>query len=274
MLRPILLLTTFTVLLPLARAQQSAPLPGPDKTAISYVRSGIAKLQDQQWDAAIADFTEAIRIDPNAAIGYSERGRAYQSLGRFDEAIADYSDLIGKHPGFSSAYFERGSVYLMTHKPELALADAEEEIRRKPEERMGYTLRARARLQLGDQAGAEEDKAKAAELKAQAQGSEMARNANTALRIGGEVVAANLIHKVVPEYPVLAKEARVQGVVRFSVVIGKDGAVESLQLISGHPVLVEAARTAVRQWQYKPTLLNGDPVRVATTVDVTFTLQE
>lgn len=99
-------------------------------------------------------------------------------------------------------------------------------------------------------------------------------NAPAKIRVGGNVQAANLIHKVTPVYPVLAKQARIQGVVRFTVNIGKDGTVQDVQLISGHPLLVESAQSAVWQWQYKPVLLNGEPVDVVTTVDVNFTLSE
>jgi protein TonB len=63
-------------------------------------------------------------------------------------------------------------------------------------------------------------------------------------------------------------------VVRFSVTIGKDGHVSNIRLISGHPLFVEAAREAVRQWVYRPTLLNGDPVEVTAEVDVPFTLDQ
>lgn len=94
------------------------------------------------------------------------------------------------------------------------------------------------------------------------------------IRVGGNVQSANLIRKVTPLYPPLAKQARVQGTVRFTAIIGKDGLVESLQLMDGHPLLVEAARDAVQQWQYKPTLLNGNPVEVITQIDVNFTLTE
>ena len=82
----------------------------------------------------------------------------------------------------------------------------------------------------------------------------------------------NLITMVDPVYPPLAMQARIQGLVRFNVVIGKDGRVANMQLVSGHPLLVPAARDAVRQWVYKPTLLNGDPVEVVTEVGVNFTL--
>ena len=94
------------------------------------------------------------------------------------------------------------------------------------------------------------------------------------IRVGGNVQAANLIRKVTPVYPPLAKQARIQGTVRFTAIIGKDGTIQNLQLVSGHPLLVEAARQAVSQWQYKPTLLNGEPVEVVTQIDVNFTLSQ
>ena len=80
------------------------------------------------------------------------------------------------------------------------------------------------------------------------------------------------MNKVQPLYPALAKQARIQGTVRLQAVIAKDGSVVELQVISGHPLLVQAALDAVRQWRYRPTLLNGEPVEVVTTIDVVFTL--
>jgi protein TonB len=96
----------------------------------------------------------------------------------------------------------------------------------------------------------------------------------TRVRIGGNVAAANLIRKVIPVYPPLAKQARIQGTVRFTAIIGTDGNVVSLQLVEGHPLLVEAAQDAVSQWQYQPTLLNGAAVQVITQIDVNFTLSQ
>ena len=94
------------------------------------------------------------------------------------------------------------------------------------------------------------------------------------IRVGGNVQQTNLVHKVQPIYPVEAKQNGIQGVVRFTVTIGKDGAVKNLTLVSGDPLLAEAAKTAVAQWVYKPTLLNGDPVEVVTQVDINFTLAQ
>ncbi len=92
------------------------------------------------------------------------------------------------------------------------------------------------------------------------------------IRVGGNVQQANLIKQPKPAYPPLAKQARIQGTVRFNAIIGKDGTIQNLQLVSGHPLLVPSAQEAVRQWVYRPTLLNGEPVEVQTQIDVNFTL--
>jgi protein TonB len=92
--------------------------------------------------------------------------------------------------------------------------------------------------------------------------------------VGGQVESARLIFQPRPEYPPLAKMARIQGVVKLDALISKDGTIEQLKAISGHPLLVHAAMTAVQQWRYQPTLLNGEAVEVATEIDVNFTLQE
>jgi periplasmic protein TonB len=90
--------------------------------------------------------------------------------------------------------------------------------------------------------------------------------------MGGKVVAKSLIRKVNPSYPAEARQDRIQGTVRLHVIIVRDGSVQQVELISGHPLLAKAAIEAVRQWVYRPTLLNGEPVEVDTTVDVVFSL--
>jgi protein TonB len=94
------------------------------------------------------------------------------------------------------------------------------------------------------------------------------------MRVGGQVAEANLIRKVQPVYPPLAKSARVQGTVEFTATISKEGNIENLQLVRGHPLLVNAAKEAVLQWKYRPTLLNGQPVEVITDIIVNFTLSQ
>ncbi len=94
------------------------------------------------------------------------------------------------------------------------------------------------------------------------------------IRVGGNVQQARLVRQPRPVYPPLAKQARIQGVVKLSAVISKDGTIMELNVISGHPLLVPAALDAVKQWVYQPTLLNGEPVEVATQIDVNFTLSQ
>jgi TonB family protein len=95
-----------------------------------------------------------------------------------------------------------------------------------------------------------------------------------AAHIGGNVMAVNLINPVKPIYPPLAKMARQQGTVKFQATIDKEGKVEDLMLISGPPLLVQSAMDAVRQWVYRPTMLNGAPVEVVTTIDVNYSLSD
>lgn len=92
------------------------------------------------------------------------------------------------------------------------------------------------------------------------------------IRQGGQVQAAMLINKVQPVYPPLARQTRVFGTVKLHAIIAKDGTVQQLEVLSGHPLLVQSALDAVRQWRYRPTLLNGEPVEVDTTIDVIFSL--
>jgi len=92
------------------------------------------------------------------------------------------------------------------------------------------------------------------------------------IRQGGAVQNALLVNKVQPVYPPLARQTRAAGTVRLHAIIAKDGSVQQLEVLSGHPLLVQAALDAVRQWRYRPTLLNGEPVEVDTTIDVIFSL--
>jgi protein TonB len=91
-------------------------------------------------------------------------------------------------------------------------------------------------------------------------------------RVSAGVQAAKLIRQVKPVYPALAKQARIAGTVQLTAIIGRDGAIRNLQVISGHPLLRSAALEAVSQWLYQPTLLSAEPVEVITQIDVNFTL--
>jgi protein TonB len=92
------------------------------------------------------------------------------------------------------------------------------------------------------------------------------------VRVSLGVSQGLLVKRVQPNYPPLARQARIQGQVLLQAEISKDGTIENLRLISGHPMLAPAAIEAVKQWRYRPYMLNGEPVAVETQVQVNFTL--
>ena len=94
---------------------------------------------------------------------------------------------------------------------------------------------------------------------------------STPVRVPTEVMSGLVLRKVPPDYPEMAREAHIRGAVVLDATIGKNGDVENLQLISGHPILAPAAIEAVKQWKYESYLLNGEPVEVKTQVQVDFT---
>ena len=88
------------------------------------------------------------------------------------------------------------------------------------------------------------------------------------------MMEGNLIHRIEPPYPMIAKQIHLQGTVVLRAMVGADGAIDQIQVISGHPILAQAAREAVRQWRYRPYFLNGMAIPVETEVTVKFTLNQ
>lgn len=90
------------------------------------------------------------------------------------------------------------------------------------------------------------------------------------VQVGGKLQSAMLLRRVDPVYPALAREMRIEGTVRFQAVIGKEGEVQNLKYVSGPQALEKAAADAVKQWAYRPTLLDGRPVEVSTQIEIGF----
>jgi protein TonB len=93
------------------------------------------------------------------------------------------------------------------------------------------------------------------------------------IRVSSAVIEGRLIYKSIPQYPIIAKSAGVQGTVVLQATISKSGTIENLRVVSGSPMLQAAAIDAVKTWRYRPYLLNQQPVEVDTTVNVVFSLQ-
>jgi protein TonB len=92
------------------------------------------------------------------------------------------------------------------------------------------------------------------------------------VRVSQGVTAGLLVRQVKPTYPPLARTARIQGKVVLQAEISKDGNIQNLRVLSGHPMLIQSALEAVKQWKYRPYFLNGEPVEVDTTIEVNFSL--
>lgn len=92
------------------------------------------------------------------------------------------------------------------------------------------------------------------------------------IQVSRGVQEAMILHRVIPQYPPLARQVRVSGTVKLMSVINKEGTIERLEVLSGHPLLVAAAVEAVKQWRYRPTMLNGQPVEVVAPIEVHFLL--
>ena len=92
------------------------------------------------------------------------------------------------------------------------------------------------------------------------------------IRVGSDIESKMLLHVVSPVYPPIARTALIQGTVVLHAIIGVNGSVKELQYISGPPLLMRAAMEAVKQWKYKPYLLNGEPIEVDTTIPVRFAI--
>jgi periplasmic protein TonB len=86
------------------------------------------------------------------------------------------------------------------------------------------------------------------------------------------IMEGHLVRRVQPEYPSIARIAGIQGAVVIQAMISKDGTIENLRVLSGHPILIRAAKDAVKQWRYRPYFLNGEPIEVETQITVNFTL--
>ncbi len=92
------------------------------------------------------------------------------------------------------------------------------------------------------------------------------------LKVSEGVLDGQLMVRIEPRYPPLALQTRQEGSVLLHAIIGRDGRISSLQVVSGSPLFVQAAIGAVKEWRYRPTLLNGEPVEVETSIAVTFRL--
>lgn len=201
---------------------------------------------------------------PDPAVRSGLRGRWWSAL---DEAVWDLNQAMARRPqyGDAMAYMnllvrERADLRDSPAEHQRDIAEADQWVRRAIEAK-----RAGAGQSVGMGIGMSAPPPPPPPPTAAPPGS---------IRVGDDLQARKLVSQKPPVYPPDAKAARIQGVVKLSAVVGKDGHVQRLDVLSGHPLLVPAAIEAVKEWVYEPTLLNGEPVAVVTQISVNFTLSQ
>jgi TonB family protein len=232
--------------------------------ALAHFHIGTALHQQGDTEGAIAEDREVVRLDPDDPHAWNHLARVLEEAGDLDGAMAAYKEAIARKP--DDAFFHREMAELLEKKGDLdgAIAQAREAIRIAPDRVGGHFVLAKILRTKGDKAEAAKEMQIATTLQA--------KKPPRRIRVGGVVMSKGLIYQPRPAYPSAAKKAGIQGTVRLEVVIARDGKVQDMRLLSGHPSLAKAAMKAVSKWRYQPSLLSGEPVEVVTEVDVNFAL--
>jgi TonB family protein len=247
------------------------------------------QLNQKNWNDALRWYDKLTAIDPNNAdayysIGFIAWSRWYPEYGKARAALGMKQQDPGPIPDASvrADLIERFATVI-----ESGLRALEKALEINPQyaDAMAYmNLLIRERADLRDTAEEyKRDVAIADEWVQKALAAKKAemerRNGNAAaiappqrIRLTVDALDRNRLRDVPPAYPQMAREAGIQGTVRLNIVIDKQGRVSNISVISGHPLLIPAAIEAVKQWEYKPALLNGQPVEVATEVSIPFVL--
>jgi TonB family protein len=268
----------------------------------SHYVKGEALRDQKNFDAAIAEYREAIRLQPNYSAAHFGLAIAFRDKSDFDDAATEFREVIRESPNDVGAHEALGLTLFRKGDFDGAMTEYREAIRLNPQEAQTHYRLANALEKKGDHDAAIAEYRETLRLKPDfAQTHSMpalpaiakTEKANVPetpvspapvikppvvnhpparIHVGGNVQAAKIVNRVKPTYPPLAVQARISGTVQLHAIITRDGTVREVDAISGHPLLLQSAMNAVKQWRYKPTLLNGRPAEVDTTIDVEFNL--
>jgi TonB family protein len=248
-------------------AAASATDPGrvaKDSAALAHLHRA-AQLNTNNFHPREAEpeFHEAVVVDPDNPFVHIAWGAILESLGNADAAIAEFRAALKLQPDLPDAHLRLGSALLLEPTQH---AEAQEELKQAvtldPSDAVVHSLYARALEAKGDTEGAAEQWKIADGLGA--------LHLHLRIRVSEVVENARLVYRPNVEYPQEAKAAHVMGRVRLNVLVGGDGTVKDLIVISGDPMLAAAAAEAVKKRRYSPMLLNGRPVEVVTEINLEF----
>ena len=220
-------------------------------------------------DQELSDLAKAIQLissEVGRSFAFSRRAEIYQKQEKFAEAIADYSEAIRLNPDFAYHHDNRGDVYLQMKDYEKAIADYSEAVRLDPKNEYFYLDRAKTYRAMGREDLALEDDANVKTLKSgslpESTDTTPPTKSSTRAPISGGVLNSKALFLPKPPYPPIARAARASGTVVVQVTVDENGKVTEASAVSGHPLLQAACVAAARQARFEPTILSGQPVKV------------
>lgn len=241
----------------------------PKNAAAWYCRASMYRDKGER-DKALADADEAIRLKPDQAQYYALRALLYGDKDMWDKGLADITKKIELHGSDATHYdyASRGNFFYKLGKYEDSVKDYSEAIRLKPDYRYYYSDRARVYEKLGKTDLADEDKKKSNELELAEKNKDVAETPSAGVKTGdiktisGGVLNDKAISLATPVYPPAARAVKASGAVNVDVFVDIKGEVTAASAVSGHPLLRMAAVHAARATRFKPTIVNGSPVKV------------
>jgi TonB family protein len=205
----------------------------------------------------ISELREAIRVKPDFPEAHLNLGLALFSNSQNGAAIDEYRVAIQLKPDVPKAHLSLGVALAWERDVNGAITEYREAVRLKPDYQEAHSYLGYELISIGKQQEGDDELKIARELKAKQPASQS---------------MPELVKKVQPEYPEKARREHIEGQVVLQAVINKDGSVTEITVVSGSPLLSQAAIKAVKKWKYRPYLLNGEPVPVETTIVVNFSL--
>lgn len=215
------------------------------------------------------EFRAAVKAYPQNPFTHLALGEILTKQRRPDSwkaAAEEFKAALAISPNLAEAHFGLGNALIDSSKTKAAIDEYRDGVRLEPGNAEGHRSLGTALEIAGQKKESEKEKQIALQL-----GGELPRPKR--IRLGGKVMGDRLLHVVTPEYPLAATLRGIQGVAKFDILVGPDGRVKDVKLISGDPELVKPAADAIYQWTYKPVLLAGTPVEVIAEVEVNFHLQ-
>ena len=236
--------------------------------AAAHASAGFAFRDKGDLENAVAEFREVVRLNPKEPAAHDVLGLSLFKKGDLDGAAAEFREAIRLDPQDAETHYNLAKALEKKGDRDAAIAEYRETLRWKPDFAQTHSMPELPPIEKIEKASIPRtsDSPKPA-IKRPAE-----KPSATRISQGGSLQAAKLVKRVAPIYPPLAQQTRVSGTVRLHAIIAKDGAVREVDVISGHPLLLQSAMNAVKHWRYAPTLLNGRPVEVDTTVEVDYTL--